>query len=243
MRILLILAAALLLYFLAYHWFARQPKQQRIQTLLVLTGILLIGLVATGRANWIFALLGAALPFVRRVMMLLNYLPLVQRLYRQFGGSGKAGSSGQQSRVETRFLRLVLDHDSGEMSGTVLEGAFSGRALAELTLDQLLQLLTQCRQQDEESAQLLEAYLDRVHDSDWRQQAGGEDRERQSSGFSDAMGREEALQILGLEEGASRDEIKLAHRRLMQKLHPDRGGSTYLAWKINQAKTLLLDDD
>ncbi|MCB1760856.1 MAG: DnaJ domain-containing protein [Gammaproteobacteria bacterium] len=241
MRLLLILAAALLLYYLGYRWLVNQPRQKRIQALLVVTGLVLIGLVATGRASWIFALLGAALPFLRRVMTLLNYLPLVQRLYRQYGG-GSVASSGQQSTVETRFLRLMLDHDSGEMSGTVLEGAFAGRTLAELTLAQLLQLLSLCRQQDQESAQLLEAYLDRTQTGDWRQQSGTESGGQRSEGFSESMDRAEALQILGLEEGAGEDQIRDAHRRLMQKLHPDRGGSTYLAWKINQAKTVLLDD-
>lgn len=241
MRAILILAAAILLYLLVVRWFMRQPKQNRIQTLMVLAGIVLVGLAATGRLNWVFALLGALLPFVQRVLALLSYVPLLQRLYRQFKPAQAA--PGQQSKVETKFLRLILDHDSGSMSGQVLAGQFSGRSLDQLSLEQLLQLLAECRSEDPESAQLLEAYLERTHGEEWRAQAEAQPSSSDpGSGFSAQMSEGEAYEILGLEPGASADQIKSAHRRLMQRLHPDRGGSTYLAWKINQAKALLLGE-
>lgn len=242
MRTLLILAAAILLYLLVVRWFMRQPKQTRIQTLMILAGIILVGLAATGRLNWVFALLGALLPFVQRVFALLSYVPLIQRLYRQFQPSQAA--PGQQSKVETRFLRLILDHDSGAMSGQVLSGQFSGKNLDQLSLEQLLQLLAECRSEDSESAQLLEAYLERTHGEEWRAVAEAQPKTANpGSGFSEKMSESEAYEILGLEPGASAEHIKSAHRRLMQRLHPDRGGSTYLAWKINQAKALLLGEE
>ncbi len=236
-RILIILAAIVGLY-VAYRWFFKLPPKTRLQAAAVTLGILFIGLAATGRLNWVFALVGALLPFARRMISLLGYLPFIQRIYRQFksGQAGPGPSAGQQSIVETRFLRMTLDHDTGEMNGNVLEGAFAGRSLNQLTLDQLLELLTECTREDEESAQLLRAYLGRVHGDEWQQSQA----DSQAAEVSGGMTHREAYEILGLEEGADEEEIRAAHRSLMQKLHPDRGGSTYLASKINRAKEVLL---
>ena len=106
----------------------------------------------------------------------------------------------------------------------------------------LLSLLRECRAEDEEGARLLEAYLDRLH-PDWRDELGGERAGSSGSGARSTSGDmtvEEAYAILGLAPGADADAIKEAHRRLMVKLHPDHGGSDYLATKINRARDVLL---
>ena len=133
---------------------------------------------------------------------------------------------------------MTLDHDSGNLAGEVLAGRFQGQRLDQLDLEDLLRLLDECAA-DEESVALLQAYLDRVHGDEWRQRAGAR-AQRQGPPRSGEMSREEALQILGLDAGAGETEITEAHRRLMQKLHPDRGGSAYLAARINLAKEILL---
>jgi hypothetical protein len=138
--------------------------------------------------------------------------------------------------VESAYLRMTLDHDSGEMDGVVLKGSLQGSHLRDLSLEQLQQLWETCRGEDADGAALLEAYLDRIH-PDWRQEEQASDATSHTPG---PMSREEAWQVLGLEPGADEQAIIEAHRRLMQKLHPDRGGSTYLAAKLNQAKDLLL---
>jgi DnaJ-domain-containing protein 1 len=135
------------------------------------------------------------------------------------------------------------------MDGEVLEGPFQGQRLGALGLEQLLRMLELYQDSDQQSASVLTAYLEREH-PDWREQAsqgtGEWQEDRASSGGASAaarpMTRADALAILGLEPGADPDQVRAAHRRLMQKLHPDRGGSDYLAAQINAAKDLLLGD-
>ncbi len=205
--------------------------------------------------KWVFPILAfglfIALIYLRRFDFLLWILGfglpiwgvLKANRYRQKAMSG--GTSGQQSEVSTRFFRMTLDHDSGEMSGKIVHGQFKGVLLEDLQLEELIALWQECRAEDAQSAAVLEAYLDRAQGEDWREAAGYSDYGggggSGGNGAGDgAMTSEEARAILGLEEGADRREILEAHRRLMQKVHPDHGGSNYLASKINAAKDLLL---
>jgi hypothetical protein len=151
-----------------------------------------------------------------------------------FGGAGPR--RGSASRVTTDHLEMELDHDSGAIRGTVRKGIFTGRAIEDLAPAELALLWRDCRFADPPSAQLIEAFLDRVHPS-WREDMA---RAEAEPGPGGVMTREEALKILGLREGAGAEDIRRAHRELMLKLHPDRGGSTYLSAKINEAKDVLL---
>jgi hypothetical protein len=155
-----------------------------------------------------------------------------------WGFQGSAHKSqGQTSRVVTDHLEVELDHDTGVIRGCVRKGFFAGRDLEGLAPAEVAHLWQDCRFADPQSAQILEAYLDRVHPT-WREDMARDDGKRRAGG---AMTRAEALEILGLEPGADADAIRRAHRELMLKLHPDRGGSTFLAAKINEAKDVLLD--
>lgn len=148
-------------------------------------------------------------------------------------------SNGQTSQVTTDYLEMELDHDSGEIRGRVIRGLFKGRRIETLEAAELALLWQDARVDDARSAQLIEAYLDRTHPS-WREDMARGEREMR--GPDGRMSPAEAYEILGLREGASKEEIRRAHRELIIKLHPDRGGSTYLASKINEAKEVLLGD-
>lgn len=149
-------------------------------------------------------------------------------------------SPGQRSRVATSQLAMELDHDSGGMDGDVLAGPLKGRRLSSLAPAEIRTLFEQCATAPDQSRMLLEAWLDRNR-AGWREQwAGAGDRPR--APVSGAMSRQEALAVLGLKSDATEADIRNAHRRLMKEFHPDRGGSDYLAAKINQAKDVLLQD-
>ncbi|MCZ6883413.1 MAG: DnaJ domain-containing protein [Gammaproteobacteria bacterium] len=238
-RLLLLLGVAVVLI-IFIRWLFRQPANVYWQWIAILLAIGLLLMVATGRAHWLTVVFAALLPFMRTILALLSSVPLLKRVLAGIGAAQSAAepSDGQTSSVQSRYIRMTLAHDSGDINGEVLEGQFKGRALRQLILEELLQLLREC-QDDEESVALLQAYLDRVYADTWRQQAGAHGQQQTSSGPGE-VSSEEALQILGLSSDASEEEIIEAHRRLMQKLHPDRGGSAYLAAKINLAKKTLL---
>jgi hypothetical protein len=146
----------------------------------------------------------------------------------------RPGPEGEASGVETATLEMRLDIASGAMSGQVRRGEFAGRDLASMDRAELLDLMADCAALDPESVPLLEAWLDRT-DPEWRSEPPPA---RPSS--SGPMTRAEALSVLGLQEGASEADIRAAHRRLMQAAHPDRGGSDWLAARINEAREVLL---
>jgi hypothetical protein len=229
------------------HWFTRTPPEKLKGALRrgALWGAIavVVALAATGRLNWVFALLAAAVPLVQRLLTLLQVAPLIRRLIGTLRGH-QAGATAHQPRsstVTTRFLRMELAHDTGALSGEVLDGPYRGRELTGLELAELLQLLRLCRAQDPQSAALLEAYLDRVRGPEWRNLAGAEGAAA-GPATGGRLSRTQACEILGVAPDAAPDEIRSAHRRLMQKVHPDRGGSTYLAALINQAKDVLLGE-
>ncbi|NEX15736.1 MAG: molecular chaperone DnaJ [Halochromatium sp.] len=256
--LILLMIVGGLIWFL--YWFSRTPASQVVRVLrraALWGGVgLLVLATLTGRLNPIFAALAAAIPVGLRILNLLHMLPMLQRLLQSLGLGGLAGSipggglggsvgvgsgaSGQRSSIHTRYLEMSLDHETGAMDGEVREGPFQGQRLSDLALEQLLRMLELYEETDEQSAAVLTAYLEREH-PDWREQAA-EEQSAHASATARAMTREDALAILGLEQSADPEQIRTAHRRLMQKLHPDRGGSDYLAAQINAAKALLLGD-
>jgi DnaJ domain len=192
------------------------------------------GMVALGFAVFLGLRgeIAIAIPLGAAGLGLLGWVP--------FGPSGFSArtqkSGGQTSRVRSAYFDLELDHDSGAMRGRVLAGRHQGAELERLDIRTLAAMLGEI---DEESRALLVAYLDR-RDPSWSEHAQADATAGRSGSSGGKMSEQEAYQILGLETGADADDISRAHRTLMKKLHPDQGGSTYLAARINEAKETLL---
>lgn len=154
--------------------------------------------------------------------------------HRPSGGFSSPGH-GQRTEVRTAFLQAWIDHGSGDVGGTILTGRFAGRTLDALSDAELIELRGECAA-DADSLRVLEAYLDRRLGSDWR----NAQQQQPPRGPRTDMTHDEALAVLGLSEGATADEIRAAHRRLIQRMHPDVGGTADLAARINRAKDVLL---
>ena len=234
-RILLLLAIAGVVYILFLRARGMPPHKRRGEYIKLGIGagvVLVIILTLSGRMHWVGAAFTALLVGARQLLpLLIRYFPMLASLR-----GNTASGSGQNSTVESAILRMQLDHDSGALSGEVLRGNYQGWRLQDMERAQLEELLAYCASEDNDSEQLLESYL--------RQRFKGETEfNRQQEAPSSAPGglsRSEALAVLGLQEQASEEDIIAAHRSLIQKLHPDRGGNDYLAAKINQAKDFLL---
>jgi hypothetical protein len=231
-RLIVILALVALLVFLLKR-FNRlsKAKQKQISKMAIFgaLGLLLVVLALSGRLSWIVAVLGALLPLIPRVMRFaLRFGPTVWPYLKRF-------QQNRQSHMQSRFIKLQIDMLSGELKGEVLQGELAGQKLQDLTLAQLQQLLQAYQSEDADSANLLQAYLNRVHPG-WSDAGSGSNYAPSDSRMTEQQARE----ILGVSAEADKAEISKAHKRLMQKLHPDRGGSDYLAVQVNQARDLLI---
>jgi hypothetical protein len=143
------------------------------------------------------------------------------------------------SRVRSAMIDMALDHETGQMTGWVVAGPLQGQSLDMLTRQACLDLYATCLADDPDGARLLETYLDRRF-AGWREAAQGHRDAGRAQSSAGVMTEKEAYETLGLAQGASAQEITRAHRTLMKKLHPDHGGATSLAARVNQAKDVLL---
>ena len=234
------LIALLIGVWFGIRWLVKQPRQVQWTWVAGLAVVVLLGLAATGKLHWAFALVAAIIPLIRRMLGLISYLPMLRGLLHRFRSPPPDFSFDRQSSMETRFLKVELDPASGKLLGEVKQGLHQGGKLHDLSLQELSGLLREYSRTDPQSAQLLVAYLDRSGHTGWRRHYSQDESGQRRTADRGSMSRQEAYAVLGLNEGASENEVIEAHRRLIQKLHPDRGGNDYLAAKINQAKATLL---
>ncbi|MDH3738819.1 MAG: DnaJ domain-containing protein [Alphaproteobacteria bacterium] len=224
--------------YLVARWWTQATPPQLVRALR-LTGagigiVLLLFVTLSGRWSWLPAAFLPMLP----VLFRLGSINAMRK-------NARGPRPGQTSEVSTRFLRMQLNHDSGEMTGEVTSGQFEGRELQRMNLGELIELWRECAAEDEQSRLVLENYLDRGH-PEWRSVAGAGSREETAGAHSDSpwantgMSADEACEILGVAANASSEEIEEAYRRVMKNAHPDHGGSDWMAAKVNQAKDVLI---
>lgn len=235
-RLILLLAIIAVLYLMFRRVQTVPPHKRRAEYIklglaVAVTTVLILTL--TGRMHWLGIAATGLLVALRQLLPTLIRLFPMLAAQRTQAGTGKA----QTSTVETALLRMQLAHDSGDLQGEVLKGEFAGWRLADMDRQQLEELMAYCRREDDESARLLDSYLQQRFPGE---APFGQEQANTGSAASDGFDRREALAVLGLAEGTTREEIIAAHRKLIQKLHPDRGGNDYLAAKINLAKDFLL---
>lgn len=228
-----------LLYQKYYKVLMSQGKAGQIKLALIVLGLIFLAMAVTGRAPALFAVLGAAMTQVMR------FAPLLVRFLPSLTKSFSSSAGANQSQVATDTLKMSLDHASGTMDGEVLTGTLAGRKLQSLSLEELKSLYQYCQQHDAEASRLLMAFISRERADAW-ESAGGPGSEQSEgaqnpAGGSSAMDKNEALAILGVEEPYTKKDITQAHRSLMGKFHPDKGGNTYLATKLNNARDMLLE--
>lgn len=223
-QLVLAIIVIIALSYVYRHFRRRVPgKPGNIKFWLYLTGAVVVLLAATGRVHWITAIFaGVAALLYRIVPLALQLLPFLRGWQQRSGGN---------SMLQSAYLRLYLDHQGGVIKGEILQGPHAGARLDELAAEAVEELLVFYRNKDPESHQLLQGYLE---------QLGRSSKQQGSARAPDgSMSRREALEILGLDDSASAADVQQAHKKLMQRLHPDRGGSNYLAAKVNQAKSVL----
>ena len=246
---LLFFIALLVVGWLLYNLYLKKLLQQgqpgKVKLALIVLGVIFLVMAATGRAPALFALLGAAMTQVFRIApLLIRFAPSL----RQFWGSAIPGAAGASqgagvSRVTTATIDMTLDHSTGTIDGLIKQGPFVGRQLSQLSLAELTSVYAYCQQNDGEALRLVQTYAARARSGEW-QEPHDEQEQGQDSNHpapNNAMSVAEARQILGVNDSASKQDIVQAHRSLMSRLHPDKGGSNYLAAKVNSAKQCLLD--
>jgi DnaJ-class molecular chaperone with C-terminal Zn finger domain len=227
LKLLLVIAVLLLLFGGLRKYKKLPPERQRALLIKIavfgLAGILLVG-VATGRMHWFGAVIAALLPILKfGLHTVMRVMPLwLQR-------------TGGVASFKTEHLDVTIVIRTGQLNGSVIKGPCAGKAIGELTEDDLQELENYYRDCDMKSYYL-------IRFARKGQTFGANQQPPPPPPSFGNPGRDEALQILGLSDNPSREEIIAAHRRLINKLHPDRGGSDFLAARVNQARDILLKE-
>ncbi len=229
-----------LLYTVHLKKMLNQGQAGKIKIALIALGLVFLFMALSGRAPALFAVLGAALTQIMRFApLLVRFVPSLTRILGTGAAASGAYGSSRDSKVSTTTILMTLNHATGSINGTVLQGQFAQRELDSLNVTELKTLYQYCSENDAEALRLLQTYIQRQRASEWTDETGHESQGA-SNPASTSMTTEEAKQVLGLEGTITRKAVTAAHRSLMGQFHPDKGGSDYLASKINTAREILI---
>lgn len=225
-------------------WFNRRKlaslKRHKKKILIYGVIAILALLTITGKLNLLLGALGVAVGFlwliIQKSLFIFQSVPFAGPLLFRF----IFRSAKNKSSFTSSWVKIFIHRPSGVVDGEVLQGDYRGRRLSSLKRSDLDRLLESLRQHDRKGFLLLQSYLIMRFRQSAQGQPAGEQPAGEQPTMNKGMDREEALRILGLSEGADEEAVKAAHKQLMQKLHPDRGGSTYLSAKVNEARDFLL---
>ena len=231
--------AVLIVGFIMWRRWKKLPSEQAQRKYIfqaAVGGILVVILVLalTGRIHPLGAVFAALIPMLKVWLnLLIRWFPLMARIY--------GSSNAKPTALRSTAIELEINFGTGELSGTVLSGEYTGQPLQSLNEEQLRKLLNYCRQQDKKSTYLLQVFLAKHAHGKAKEWQNG-NTQRQSDTLSPgAMSRDEAAEILGVSVDASKENVSIAHKKLIGKVHPDKGGSDYLASLLNRARDRLLD--
>lgn len=232
LRIILALATIALIFWAFARWKALPPSQRKQslwRTLLIAGFVLCIAAVLTGRLHWIGAVLAAGAALLKfGFSTIIRALPFLHVL--------RKSPFLNEPQFKTRFLEVKIELKGGQVFGKVIDGPHQGKELSSLSVEELIELENHYKENDKASYYLIRVIRQRAG---YQDQSG--DRQQQNYQSVGEPSVDEAFQILGLEPGCDKKDIIKAHRTLMQKLHPDRGGNDYLASRVNIAKDTLME--
>ena len=235
---LILIVAVLTILFTAYQKLLKASPKQRKGLLIsyAIYGIIGLVLIAffTGKLHWLGAVAAGAVGVLRvGLPRLLRLLPMMSFLGRNqpFGNPV----------FNTEYLKIQLDVSTGAVSGQVKKGLFEDSELEALSSGQLDELEALYAKEHKRSFYLLRVYRQKKtgFKNQYNDQSNNE-KTAQSTSMSGTLSYDEALQILGVENTTKKADIEKAYKRLIQKLHPDRGGNDYLASRINLARDIIL---
>lgn len=216
-------------------WYLRKlrklpPKEQKkaywnvaVAALIAIT----LFAVFTGRMHWLGGVIAGVFALGK---MGIRYLPLLKFL-------GKSNLFGSPT-FSTPHIKAQVDLQTGDVTGEILSGPLQGKNIEALTDEELAELHTYYKDKDKRAFYLIYVVMQRRNTTN----SGSSGGTNQQKTFVDAgdIALKEAEQILGLKDSYTKDDVVAAHRSLIQKLHPDRGGNDYLASQVNLAKDTLL---